>query len=199
MAIAAAPPIPRGPTQFSRVSSHRSRWLVIGLLLGLIALVGIPIWRMHSLDGLPDVGDPFDVIEARRPIDLPDADNALAAYAVAGHILETPSNPIDLHRWNVVYRAALDGDIKVLTWSSSSSDIRVFLKAKRQALDTWREGSHRRDGLYYQPNQILLQLDHESAWGCEGPRRNGGFGGLSTRGGRRSGRRLGLVSLNTAL
>src|SRR2546423_1725355 len=59
------------------------RRLVIGISLGLIGLVGITIWRMGSLDGLPDVGDPFDVSEARRPVEIPDADNAFEAYAAA--------------------------------------------------------------------------------------------------------------------
>ena len=34
---------------------------------------------VRNLDGLPDVGDPFNVAEARRPVVIPDADNAYVA------------------------------------------------------------------------------------------------------------------------
>ena len=136
----------------------------MGLSPGLIALVGIPIWRMQSLDGLPDVGDPFDVAEARRPIDLADADNAFAAYAKASQSLaNSRNNPIDVHRSILLCGAVLARDIKALTWSSSSPDIRAYLKAKRAALEIWREGSHRRDALYYQPNRIRLSLNIDLA------------------------------------
>jgi hypothetical protein len=38
---------------------------------------------MRELDELPDAGDPFDVVEARRLVSVPDEQNADVAYAAA--------------------------------------------------------------------------------------------------------------------
>jgi hypothetical protein len=132
----------------------RGRWLAIGVLLGLISLVCITIWRMRSLDDLPDVGDPFDVAGMRQPIVLPDSDNAFVAYAAARQLLVIPPNPADEDRYCLIANAVADGEIKPLTWASATLEIRSYLNAKRAALDLWREGSGRRDALYYQPDRI---------------------------------------------
>ena len=47
---------------------------------GLLTTAGISIWRLRSLGDLPDVGDPFDVPLARRPIVVPDEDNAFVSF-----------------------------------------------------------------------------------------------------------------------
>ena len=41
----------------------RGQWLTAGIAVGLLVLVSIAIWRMWSVDELPDIGDPFDVAE----------------------------------------------------------------------------------------------------------------------------------------
>jgi hypothetical protein len=129
--------------------------LAIGVAVGLVAFVVVTIWRMRSLDGLPDVGDPFDVAEARRPIEIPDADNAFVAYEAAHRLLDKrPNNPVDINRYNSIAEAVREIRIESLTWSSASPASREYLKAGRAALETWREGSERRDALYYQPGEI---------------------------------------------
>jgi hypothetical protein len=132
----------------------RGRWLALAVALGPIALACITIWRMRSLDDLPDVEDPFDVAEVRRPIDIPDSDNAFVAYAAASQLLVNPPNPADEDRYCLIANAVADVEIKPLTWASATSGIRSYLDAKRAALDLWREGSGRRDALYYQPDRI---------------------------------------------
>jgi hypothetical protein len=59
-----------------RLRTERGRALGLGVLGELLAVLVVWIWGTRNLDGLPDVGDPFDVAAARRPIDIPDPDNA---------------------------------------------------------------------------------------------------------------------------
>ena len=147
--------------------SRRFRWLTRGpgrrlavlVAVGLIAVVGVTIWRMRSLDGLPDVGDPFDVAEARRPVEIPDADNAFVAYAAAQAKLVNQPNPIDEARLALLWDAVWDDEIKPLTWSSAPAGLREYLEAKRAALEIWREGSRRRDAVYHQPGRMSDRHD----------------------------------------
>src|SRR5689334_20836761 len=98
--------------------SRRSRWpragpgrrLAIGVSLGLIAYVAVTIGRIRSLDGLPDVGDPFDVPGALGPDEMADADNAFVAYAEARRNLVFSRNPVDEVRWSSLYEAAWAGE-----------------------------------------------------------------------------------------
>src|SRR5690242_17778252 len=105
--------------RFRRFARSPGRRLAIVVAAGLVAFVGVTIWRMRSLDSLPDVGDPFDVAEARRPIDIHDADNAFVAYAAASRKLVNTPIPIDGDAWGSTSRAAWDDQIMPLTWSSA--------------------------------------------------------------------------------
>jgi hypothetical protein len=123
------------------VRGHR---LTVGISVGLIALVCVAIWRMWSVDELPDIGDPFDVAEALRPVDLPDEQNAYAVYATAH------PGPVMLP---AAWTFSLD-DFKTMTWSSAGQDVRAFVDEKQMALEKWRVGSERADALYLQPEQM---------------------------------------------
>ncbi len=140
--------------------SRRFRWLTGSpgrrLAIGLIAFVGVTVWRMQSLDDLPDVGDPFDVAEVRQPVEIADDDNAFVAYKTAGKKLVNPPKPIDETRWDLFHRAVRDADIRTLTWTSTSPKHREYLEARRAALEIWREGSQRRDAVYYQPSRVAM-------------------------------------------
>jgi cobalamin synthase len=59
-----------------RLHTERGRALGLGVLAALLAVLVVWISGTRNLDGLPDVGDPFDVAAARLPIDIPDSDNA---------------------------------------------------------------------------------------------------------------------------
>ena len=156
MATTAKPTASNGSRRFRWLTSGPGRRLAIGVAVGWIAFVGVTIWRMRSLDGLPDVGDPFDVAEARRPVEIPDADNAFVAYAAAKAKLGNPPNPIDEARMTLLWDAVWNNEIKPLTWSSASPGLRDYLEAKRAALEIWREGSGRRDALYHQPGRMKI-------------------------------------------
>jgi hypothetical protein len=122
----------------------RRQWFIAGISVGLIALVCVALWQMWSEDELPDIGDPFDVPVALRPVDLPDDQNAYAVYATA-------------HAGRVMLPAAWTfawSDFKAMTWSSAGQDVRVFVDQKRTALEKWRVGSERPDALYLQPEQV---------------------------------------------
>src|SRR5262249_1832640 len=128
-----APASHRAPRRIAWVRSllaSPARRLALGVALGFATLIGGTIWRMRGLDGLPDVGDPFDVAEARRPIEISDADNAFVAYAAAHRLLENgPNNQVDYDRYNSIAEAVREIGIESLTWSSASPASREYLKA----------------------------------------------------------------------
>jgi hypothetical protein len=158
MATTSQASVSERPRWLRRPKGGAGRWLAVGVIVGLIAFFGIMIWRMGSLDVLPDVGDPFDVALARRPVEILDADNAFVAYAAAHKLVDRP-NSIDEARWGLFLEAFQFGEIKLLTWSSATPALREYLESKRAALEIWREGSHRRDALYHQPGRLSIGSD----------------------------------------
>jgi hypothetical protein len=116
----------------------------LGIAVGFIALVLVWVWRMRSLDGLPDVGDPFDLTEALRPIEISDDNNAYVAYSDANRLLSLSKMP------DAVTRV----DWAKVTWSTSAPEVRAFLEESRPALEAWRAGTKRPDALYYQPGML---------------------------------------------
>jgi hypothetical protein len=122
----------------------RGRLLTLAVAIGLASILGVSIWRLRSVAGIPDVGDPFDVAAARRPIDLPDEDNAYALYAEAKQQLtRLPAS---------LAKVELDS----LTWSKSGQAVRTYLEQNRTAIETWRRGSERFDALYHQPGELRI-------------------------------------------
>ncbi len=120
-------------------------WLLAAwVAAGLAAVLGVSVWGIRSLDGLPDVGDPFDIAAARRPIRIPDEENAYVAYAAAH------PGPFQLPA------GLTKADFKSLTWSKAGQAVRAFVEQKRPDLETWREGSERPDALYHQPGVIAV-------------------------------------------
>ncbi len=129
-------------------------WLLAAwIAFGLATILGVSIWGVRSLRGLPDVGDPFDVAAARRPIAIADKDNAYVAYAAA-----------DAGGFRIPAGLA-KVDFKALTWSEAGPDVREFLGQNRSVLAIWREGSERPDALYHQPGasavDTLLPLSQD--------------------------------------
>ncbi len=107
-------------------------------------MAGLWISGIRRLDELPDVGDPFDIAEARRPIVIPDSDNAYVLYAQA-----RPS-PFSLPA------TVSHVDFDSLTWSKADNNVRAFAAEQRPALELWRQGSERPDAIYHQPAQLAL-------------------------------------------
>ena len=114
----------------------------------------LAVWTqgMRTLNGLPDVGDPFDVTEARRMIVIPDAENAYVLYKQA--MAEQAKRP------NGLGRIAL----KDVSWSNGSAGVvREYLDANRSALETWRRGTERPDAIDHQPGEDRFRHD-ASRW-----------------------------------
>jgi hypothetical protein len=139
-----------GPSEPARPPGISRRWLsggrrlAVGIAVGLAVFLGIAVWQIRSLEGLPDVGDPFDVSESLQLVDLPDDQNAYVVYATA-------------HPGRFQFPKGLTTvDFKALTWSKAGPEVRSFVEQKRPALDQWRLGSERPDALYHQPQQFAM-------------------------------------------
>jgi hypothetical protein len=130
--------------QRARRRLGRSWLLAAGIAVGLAAIPGVSIWRLRNVNGIPDVGDPFDVAAARRPIEVPDEQNAYVLYAEARQQLARPPASI------------VKIDLSALTWSKSGQAVRDHLEQNRAAMETWRRGSDRPEALYQPPGELAL-------------------------------------------
>ncbi len=129
---------------FKRSRLKRFGVIAVTLLMALLTMTGISIWRLRSLGDLPDVGDPFDVSVARRPIVVPDEDNAFVSFTAARPMMTTLTADIDRSMR------------KASTWSSAPQKVRDYLETNRPALEKWREGTERPEALYHQPGEITV-------------------------------------------
>jgi hypothetical protein len=127
-----------------RFRTGRRRFVGFGVLVALVTVLVVWIWKTQNLDGLPDVGDPFDVAAARRSIDIADTDNAYTFYVEAkGELWKLPAALSKL-------------DFAKLTWATANDDVHVFVGNNRPALELWREGSERPAAVYNQPGNLAM-------------------------------------------
>jgi hypothetical protein len=127
-----------------RLQPGRGRLLALLVVSGLVAIVGISIWRIRNPNYLPDVGDPFDVAVERRPVYVADEDNAFVVYA-------------DPKRKRLKYPAGMaTTDFSKLTWSKAGLDVRAFVQEKGDALEVWRQASERPEAIYHQPGELAI-------------------------------------------
>jgi hypothetical protein len=102
--------------------------ITLVLAIGLaVATVAIFVWRLNSLNGLPDIGDPFDVA-AFRAFRIPDEENAFTFLRRAEEKL-TPSPNSRLER----------------PWSEADPKLREWVKANRQAIELFQRGADQLD------------------------------------------------------
>ena len=133
-----------GPSPVRRNRAGRFWRMAGAIAVGLAAILSVLIWRLRSLEGIPDVGDPFDVAAALRPIPIPDEENAYLLYAEArGQLTRLPASLSKV-------------DFAALTWSKSGQAVRDYLEQNRAAMETWRRASERPDGLYHQPGELRI-------------------------------------------
>jgi hypothetical protein len=90
------------------------------------AVSALAIWWLTSLDGLPDIGDPFDVA-AFRAVRVPDDRNAFS-FLRRAEVTLTPS-PSHL----------------ALTWSQADAGTREWVEAHRRAIALFRRGADQPD------------------------------------------------------
>ena len=70
-----------GDTKLTRLT--RFRLIALAVISAIAIVAGTFVWRMRSLNELPDVGDPFDVALASRPVFVADVHNAYVSYSEA--------------------------------------------------------------------------------------------------------------------
>ena len=100
--------------------------LVLTICLA-VAATALAIWWLTSLNGLPDIGDPFDVA-AFRTFSLPDDQNAFTFFRRA---------------WK-----AVEPNIYLLPGSSETiPEFRAFVEANRPAVDLIIKGAEQVDGI----------------------------------------------------
>jgi hypothetical protein len=125
---------------------------MLGLAICLaIAATAFAIWWLMSLNGLPDIGDPFDVV-ALREITIPDDENAFT-FLRRAHETLTPLP--DLPR--VVTSAAL-----TVGWSQVDPKLRAWVEANRPALELLRQGADQSDGIWHSSGEPYWQRCRDS-------------------------------------
>jgi hypothetical protein len=138
----------------------RLRQLVRAILVLAICLVvaatALAIWWLTSLNGLPDIGDPFDV-RAFRAFSIPDDQNAFTFLRRAEENL-TPSPPI-----------------LALTWSQADQKSREWVETNRPAIELFQRGADQSDAANPDGDStlngqrmallVLLEADRRQAFG----------------------------------
>jgi hypothetical protein len=101
-----------------------------------VAAGALAIWWLNSLNGLPDIGDPFDV-DAFRSFSLPDEQNAFTYLRRADQKLTPfPELPraVGLTVWD-------------FSWSKADPTVRAWVEANLQALELLRQGAEQSDAI----------------------------------------------------
>jgi len=120
--------------------------LVVTICLA-VAAGALAIWWLNSLNGLPDIGDPFDV-EAFRSFRLPDDQNAFTYLRRADQKLTPFPEPP---------RAAVPS-VWNFSWSKAGPKVRAWVEANRQALELYQQGAEQSDAI------LDLAADPENFW-----------------------------------
>jgi len=101
-----------------------------------VAATAIAIWWLTSLNGLPDIGDPFDVA-AFRAFSVPDDHNAFTYFRRA-------SEKVTPIRGMVGGKGADPGDSK-FSWSIANPKLREWAGENREALELFLQGAEQPD------------------------------------------------------
>ena len=101
-----------------------------------VAATAFAIWWFNSLNGLPDIGDPFDVA-AFRAFRLPDEQNAFTYLRRASEKL---TNLAGMAGWD----GSSPGDLK-FSWSIANPTLREWAGANREAFELFLQGAEQAD------------------------------------------------------
>jgi hypothetical protein len=101
-----------------------------------VAASALAIWWLTSLNGLPDIGDPFDVA-AFRALRIPDDQNAFTFLRRADQKL----TPLP------VLPRAVDLSAPTVSWSKADPKLRAWVEANRQALELFQQGAEQSDAI----------------------------------------------------
>ncbi len=100
------------------------------------AATALAIWWLTSLNGLPDIGDPFDVATLRS-FSIPDEQNAFKFFRRAKERL-TPLpvvSPVQYDRSSMI------------PWSQTDPKLRAWVEANRPAVELFLQGAEQSDGI----------------------------------------------------
>jgi hypothetical protein len=119
--------------------------IVLAICLA-VAASALAIWWLRSLDGLPDIGDPFDV-NTMRGLTIPDDENALTFLRRAQE---------KLIRLEEMPRGVLAG-APTVDWSQADPKLRAWVESNHQALQLFFQGADRSDGNWQPASQLYWQ------------------------------------------
>jgi hypothetical protein len=130
------------PSKMVELLRKRLRQLlrVIVVLAACVAAgaTALAIWWLTSLNGLPDIGDPFDV-GALRGLSIPEDQNAFTYFRRANE---------KLGPWTFS-----DTNAATVAWSEVDPNVRAWVEANRPALELFLEGAERPDGISRRPGE----------------------------------------------
>src|SRR5262249_27211127 len=112
------------------------RVVVVLVACAAVAATAFAIWWLNSLNGLPDIGDPFDVA-AFRAFRLPDEQNAFTYLRRASEKL-TP-----IGGWDET-NGADPSELK-FSWSIANPTLREWTGANREAFELFQQGAEQAD------------------------------------------------------
>jgi hypothetical protein len=107
--------------------------LVVTICLA-VAAGALAIWWMKSLNGLPDIGDPFD-LAAYRALRVPDDQNAFVLLLRADRLV-TP--------WPDLPRA-VGVSAPTGSWSKADPKLQAWVEANRQAIELFQQAAAKPD------------------------------------------------------
>jgi hypothetical protein len=140
------------PGSPSRLGAGRGARLALVIVGGLVLCAGLWVWRIRDVSDVPDIGDPFDVALAQRPLMVADADNAFVLYEAAEAKLGKPPEQLQRAELNAVH------------WAKMGPEVRSYLDQNRQAIELWRSGTNRPDALYCQPGAAAFNTSRRPVW-----------------------------------
>jgi hypothetical protein len=120
--------------------------LVVTICLA-VAAGALAIWWLNSLNGLPDIGDPFDV-EAFRGFNLPHEQNGFTYLQRADQKL-TPFPGLP---------RTVGSSVWDFSWSKADPKVRAWVEANREALELLHQGADQSDAI------LDLAADPEHFW-----------------------------------
>jgi hypothetical protein len=141
-------------TWLERARGRRRTLLVlVYVLLGTV--VGVLLWRASSLNGLPDVGDPFDAARFSA-FRVPVHEDAVPLYKQAVAQLRTSPVSQDYGAmWGVIRGG----------WSKASPAVRDWVESNRPALALWRQGTARPKAMLIGPGDWASEP--RPTWGVD--------------------------------
>jgi hypothetical protein len=122
------------PAHWLERARGRRRLVLVAVYSLVLALVGAVLWRQSRLSGLPEVSiavDPRTILS----ISVPEVQNAFVLYRAAR---------AKLKRDQTIERRIFGG---AYAWPANDEAALAFLRSNDEAVELWRQGSERSDGL----------------------------------------------------